>query len=403
MSTIFWSWQSDLEPRVTRNLIREALALAIDDLHADLDERHELTSDTQGVAGSPDIVATILEKIDAATVFVGDVTPITVSDSGKAVANPNVLIELGYAKKSLGLNRIIMVWNTAFDGATIERLPFDMRGRRAPWSFHLPIGASTADLRIARDQLRVQFRDSLRASITFAAPTPPVASWQSAHAVSSALWFNPAEALTINEGGSPGSKLVCSAPHAYVRILPRTWILPKEFARGGSEHPNILSPTQGFSWGTTKGGFITYTGSLRSSATPLMNFVMQFRSTGEIWGVSPFIVNDAHDRFYADAFINHAHQFIELNVAYLLGQGAKGPFAIRMGATDLTGLHWTTDTQWGGRPIALEREAKANFSLTTNVEEELLSALEGAWGDLAAAFGVSQPPRHILVRQIRGF
>ena len=46
MSTIFWSWQSDLDPRVTRNLIRDALASAIEDLHAELDERHELTSDT---------------------------------------------------------------------------------------------------------------------------------------------------------------------------------------------------------------------------------------------------------------------------------------------------------------------------------------------------------------------
>ena len=46
--------------------------------------------------GSPDIVATILAKIEAAAVFVADVTPIAVSPGGKHVANPNVLIELGY-------------------------------------------------------------------------------------------------------------------------------------------------------------------------------------------------------------------------------------------------------------------------------------------------------------------
>jgi hypothetical protein len=44
---------------------------AIEDLDAELDERHELTSDTQGVAGSPDIVATILAKIAEVKVFVG--------------------------------------------------------------------------------------------------------------------------------------------------------------------------------------------------------------------------------------------------------------------------------------------------------------------------------------------
>jgi len=46
----------------------------------------------------PDIVATILEKIDNAAAFVGDVTPISVSENGKQVANPNVLIELGYSR-----------------------------------------------------------------------------------------------------------------------------------------------------------------------------------------------------------------------------------------------------------------------------------------------------------------
>lgn len=403
MSTIFWSWQSDLDPRVTRNLIRDALASAIEDLHAELDERHELTSDTQGVAGSPDIVATILEKIDAATVFVGDVTPIAISASGKAVANPNVLIELGYAKKALGLNRVIMVWNTAFDGATIEQLPFDMRGRRAPWSFHLPIGASTAELRAARDQLRGQLRESLRASIAVAAPERASPAWQPSHSSTPALWFDPTEPLVINEDGSPGSKTIHPPPHAYVRILPRSWTMPGDFGAGRSGHPHILGPTQGFSWGTTRGGFLTYTGSLRSSPRPLSNFVMQFRATGELWGVSPFAADDDRKWFYADAFISHAQGFIDENIGYLLAQGATGPFEVRMGMTDLAGLHWTSETRWGGKPIALEEQAEASFTLATNAEEERLTALEGAWGNIAAAFGVSQPPRSTLVQQIRGF
>ena len=97
--TVFWSWQSDLDGRVTRELVRSALDQAIGMISADLDEaeRPSLTSDTQGVAGTPDIVATILRKIDEAAVFVGDVTPVAVSSDGKACANPNVLIELGYA------------------------------------------------------------------------------------------------------------------------------------------------------------------------------------------------------------------------------------------------------------------------------------------------------------------
>ncbi|GAB7552077.1 hypothetical protein NRB_15790 [Novosphingobium sp. 11B] len=55
---------------------------------------HDLTSDTKGVAGSPDIVGTILVNIEAAKVFVGDVTPIAIASNGKALANPHVLSEL---------------------------------------------------------------------------------------------------------------------------------------------------------------------------------------------------------------------------------------------------------------------------------------------------------------------
>jgi len=404
MSTIFWSWQSDLDPRVTRDVIRDALTGAIEDLHAELDERHELTSDTKGVAGSPDIVATILAKIDAAAVFVGDVTPIAVSATNKAVANPNVLIELGYAKKALGLNRVIMVWNTAFEGATVEQLPFDMRGRRAPWGFHLPPGADKDQLREVRDGLRADLRGFLRDSIATISPAPAQARpWQPNTPATPALWFDPAEPLTINEDGSPGWKNLHPGPHAYVRILPREWSVPADFARGTGRHPSILGPTQGFSWGTTRGGFLTYTGSLRASEKPLVNFVMQFRATGEIWGVSPFASDRERKRFWADAVISHANDFIEANIAYLIGQGAKGPFDVRIGVTELPGLQWTTETRWSGNPVALEDAAEASLTLRSNDEAERLAALEPAWGEIAAAFGVSQPPLAILVKQIRGF
>lgn len=90
--TVFWSWQSELDARVTRDFISSALDQAIVMIAADLSDadRPSLTSDTQGVAGTPDIVATILRKIDEAAVFVGDVTPIALSARGKPCANPNV-------------------------------------------------------------------------------------------------------------------------------------------------------------------------------------------------------------------------------------------------------------------------------------------------------------------------
>ncbi|WP_428411598.1 hypothetical protein [Pararhizobium sp.] len=404
MNTIFWSWQSDLEERVTRNVIREALAGAIEDLDVELDERHELTSDTQGVAGSPDIVATILAKIASAQVFVGDVTPLAVSPKGKALANPNVLIELGYAKRAIGLERVILVWNSAFEGATIDKLPFDMRGRRAPMSFHLSTGATTAELRVVREKLRKELRDALRLSIAAgsSAAAPSLPSWQPT-GQSPGLWFNPENRLTINEDGRPGTKEMSPGPYRYVRILPRSWSVPAAFGLDG-QRPVILGPTQGSSWGSTKGGFLVFTGSFRAGfELPLRNMVMQFRESGELWGVDPFESNgETGERFFADAAISHFFAFIRDNLPVLARQGAKGPYEVIMGVTGLEGRHWVTQTRWGGNPVALEESAEARFTLNGTNEEQWLDTLVPAWGTIASAFGVGQPPRDVMLKQIRG-
>lgn len=407
MSTIFWSWQSDLDPRVTRNLIRDALASAIEDLHAELEERHELTSDTQGVPGSPDIVATILEKIDAAAVFVGDVTPVAVSAGGRAVANPNVLIELGYAKRALGLKRVITVWNTAFDGAHVDRLPFDMRGRRAPMAYHLAADATTEQLRAERTRLRKALGEALRLSIEVAAvavSADPLPEWQPEGPASKAFWFDEGRPLLINEDGEPGSKAVHAGPYCYVRILPRHWSASADFGQSGTG-PAILGETEGYSWGMTRGGRITYSGSVRAAGKlPLTNFAMHFKSTGEVWGVTPFATEgERGGMFFADAFVRAAYEFIEANIGYLAASGAGGPYEVRMGMTDMSSMRWTTSTNWGGQPAALDPDAEVRMTLAGNGEDEILSALDVGWGEIASAFGLPQPPRAILTRQIRGF
>ena len=131
---VFYSWQSDLPNKTNRGLIEEALEKACKDLSAELELAIRVDADIQGESGSPDIAATILEKIEKATVVVADVSIIgiaSVTDSDppatRPVPNPNVMVELGYAKKALGTKRVIMVCNTAF--GRIEDLPFDIRGK----------------------------------------------------------------------------------------------------------------------------------------------------------------------------------------------------------------------------------------------------------------------------------
>lgn len=179
-NSIFWSWQSDRDPRVTRNLIREAIILALDRLNSDseLEDRLDIDHDTRGMAGSPDIVASILDKIDSAEMFVADITPLAVSESGKHLANPNVLIELGYAKKSLGPAKWITVWNTAFTNCTVNDLPFDLRGKRGPITYQLPAGATKAELANARSILAESFEQAIGACLRVkSTSTPASIAW----------------------------------------------------------------------------------------------------------------------------------------------------------------------------------------------------------------------------------
>ncbi len=129
-ATIFYSWQSDTRPAANRTLIQDALEAAIAEIHAESSLTLEpvMDRDTFGVAGSPDIGATILRKIDAAHALVADVTIVTPPDAERPSPNPNVLIELGYGLKALGAGRVLLVQNLAFGSP--ESLPFDLRQKR---------------------------------------------------------------------------------------------------------------------------------------------------------------------------------------------------------------------------------------------------------------------------------
>lgn len=122
--TIFYSWQSDIKG--SRNFISDCLnrlgKRMKDIVLCDIDR------DTQGLAGAPDIGDSIYEKIDSADIFVADVTIINQDYAGRKTPNPNVLIELGYAIRALGWDRIILLYNKDF--GEIEELPFDINHRR---------------------------------------------------------------------------------------------------------------------------------------------------------------------------------------------------------------------------------------------------------------------------------
>jgi hypothetical protein len=104
-SALFFSWQSDTPPRVSRNIIEQALKLALEKISLDLEIEEaarslELDRDTRGVGGSPPIVDTIFKKISAAAIFVADMTFVAKRRDGRPAPNPNVLIEYGWALRA---------------------------------------------------------------------------------------------------------------------------------------------------------------------------------------------------------------------------------------------------------------------------------------------------------------
>lgn len=127
---IFYSWQSDLNPKLNNYFIKDCIEKALKELKQDFKLEIRLDRDTKNKTGSPDIVKTIFEKIDFSNIFIADVTIINKNFFWykRKTPNPNVLVELGYAIKTLGKERIILIINNSF--CRIEDLPFDIKQNR---------------------------------------------------------------------------------------------------------------------------------------------------------------------------------------------------------------------------------------------------------------------------------
>lgn len=125
---IFYSWQSDLPGNKTRNFIRECIDEAIDLAQESEAVEAERDEATTGITGSPNIVTTLFSKIDDCDLFIADLSLCFTENQKKEKKspNPNVLLELGYAVKTLGWERVICLCNTDYG----DKYPFDIAHNR---------------------------------------------------------------------------------------------------------------------------------------------------------------------------------------------------------------------------------------------------------------------------------
>lgn len=400
--TVFWSWQSDWSERETRNLMREAIVMALDRLKTDrrIEERLEIDHDTRGLPGSPDIVASILEKIEDASVFIGDITPIAISNHGKHVANPNVMIELGYAKKALGAGGVITVWNIAFTNSRPEDLPFDLRGRRGPITYRLDAGASRKELAKARALLVDAFVDRIGGCLKHLQPVSPVQlPWQPSIDGDPSIWIAPGTPVRINEGWGSGTKTFVDGGRWYVRILPTEF---ESNVLDSGVHGPPVSGYGGFSWGQTKDGLMTYSGSVRADVPADLDAAsMWFRQTGEVWAMQAGVGGEYRGQqvFYGDHIPEKWAEILATGLETLERNGARGPFHVRLGVTGLDGLHWPGVETFGGEPpVALEPAIEVEFTVTGKADWR--EGFVAAWTKLRRAFSMGKPDNTVVEKAI---
>lgn len=298
---IFWAWQSDTPGKIGRFFVRDVLNAAIKQLRDDLEvveptEREvrdalELDHDRKGVPGSPDLARTILEKIEAASVFVADMTPVgevPADDNrlSKKLINSNVAIELGYALSIHTDRSVLMVMNTHY-GTRVD-LPFDVAHKGGPIMFNLAPDADRKTIAEAGAELRARLVEAIELCITDHVEEQRE-SRQSDLAgpfVGPATFFRNDEVLASagyageQEFRFPYDRVAYLRIHSTAgRAAPGRARIAKFF---NSKQPRVMSPDgNGIAFVNEHGAIIfDYEGS-----TSITALTQGFR-TGELWGVT---------------------------------------------------------------------------------------------------------------------
>lgn len=304
---LFWSWQADTPAATGRNFVRDALVAAIDYLG----ERPELLEPTerdyhdpppvgsdrgQGHAGS---LTTILDKIDAASLVVADVStagffpidPRAPRPPGRPrkLINSDVAVEIGYGTGALRPGSLLLVMNTHYGD---ERgLPLNLRHLPSPLLYSLTPTPTREEREAAFDMLKVQFIDALKPFVTtpvrsFGMRNEPGEFEPASHRSSPATFF--ARDETIAVAGETGEQLFNfpSVRVAYLRFYPQftgTWVGPARLAEVFQKRlANPMGSDAPASYSENLHGWITYA----HEGAGLITALTQGFTTGELWGAT---------------------------------------------------------------------------------------------------------------------
>lgn len=300
---IFWSWQSDHDGKISHYLVRDALQAAIEKLRvpneieepseAERRANLELDHDTKGETGWTDIADSIFRKIDDAAVFVGDVTPVGKSnrkERGKrprAIMNPNVAIELGYAIKARTWSRCLGVMNLAY--GDVDDLPFDIhRTRSWPVTYTLSENASNKEIADAKKKLAEAFYLRLRPFLAIV-QSEAAERFERIPAVRPpAFWFEAGASLGSRRDDV--SYAMSAESVLFLRLIPtdpKQMLIPHDLAgRMASAHGSFDDFGNLFILRNDDGAAMC---ALSDNKGEVDN-IAQYFNNGEIWGLNADIV-----------------------------------------------------------------------------------------------------------------
>lgn len=396
--TIFFSWQSDTPTQIGRNFLRSVLEEACKEvaLETDIDEavRSDLSvdSDTQGEAGQPPIAETIFNKIDNAAVIVADMTFTGRRLDERPTPNANVLIEYGWALKSLGHKRVISVMNEAYGKASSDSLPFDLAHVRWPTRFTLNEKTSQEEKKKVKQQLVSILKTALRASLQTVpsqSSTPPHKSSLVTAQDGPARFRKDGEELGFYEDfdGKASKVLLASGPTMWLRLIPatspkKTWTsyeLQEIAQSGNSLYPFPLVYGQGIDWFRAEDGWGTFSTKEKQDGYIKTGGAAFVFETGEIWAIDTNLLSyDTSRLFYTDIqnkyvkSLNTYSQFLQrlgIEQPYKWIAGMTGIKGRALGYPAKPGHSWVRDSG----PVCLTDTIEVEGNL--NAEETALKAL----------------------------
>jgi hypothetical protein len=317
---LFWSWQSETPQRTGRILVRDALREAIEQLKivAEIDEPERdaatIDHDPERISGGVGLVRAILKNIDAADVFVADVTAVgkvgsgadmQPESAGERLINSNVAMELGYALRALSDLKLIVVFNVHYGWQ--GELPFDVRNREDAITYTLPPNAGRPEIELERKKLTARLVSAIDRCIQEPVPGPD----QSAATPSTfnkAVYFQVGEVLAqVGESQGNGASYSYSADtFCYLRLIPVPTLqsaLPLATLLDAVGKAPLLSrqPGGAMSGSNSYGAIGFEVGSQPGRGRGKLGASTQLFPSGELWSLSAALV--AHERGERPAWI----------------------------------------------------------------------------------------------------